>query len=61
MTAAATQQRDPEPADVGAVRNHLARLLREMREAEQAAQQARARAQAASDRLRRMQEARSRG
>lgn len=40
--------------DGDAVRVYLSRLLEEMRLAEQAAQEARARAQAASDRVRRL-------
>ncbi|MCZ7619644.1 MAG: hypothetical protein M5U32_15600 [Myxococcota bacterium] len=59
MTAAATQQRD-DAEDVDAVRRYVARLYAEMRAAEDAAAEARARAMAATDRLRRMQEERSR-
>jgi len=50
----AQPQPDTEPdehTDADACRAYLSRLLREMRVAEQAAQAARARAQAASDRI----------
>jgi hypothetical protein len=53
MTAAQLDEFD-EAGDGDACRMYLARLLEEMRLAEQAAQEARARAMAASDRVRRL-------
>ncbi|MCZ7618804.1 MAG: hypothetical protein M5U32_11035 [Myxococcota bacterium] len=54
MSAAQTDIDVDEAGDADAVRAYLARLLLELREAEVAAQAARARAQAASDRVRRL-------
>jgi len=56
MTAAQPDIDVDEAGDGDAVRSYLSRLLLELREAEQQAQAARARAQAASDRVRQLRE-----